>query len=137
MTIKQGEIWVALRSICEASLQSVGEKVVAAWPHIDFQSGDCSNPAFPIGLWGSFTNSLRGDIEGVDISVDFKWGNQVVEVIADVAYESGEILSEWPVQFIPLADDGSLIEDIAREVAIKVSGYLQGQWELVGKALLA
>ena len=137
MSVEQDQLWVTLRSICEAALQSVAGKVAVTWPDIGFQSGHYSNRAFPMWFWGSFTNSLREHVGGVDISIDFKWGEQVVEVTADVARESGEILSEFPIQFIPLRDDGSLAEDTAREITLSVSDYVQEQWKLVGKALLA
>jgi hypothetical protein len=135
MSARRDDIWTALRNICEESLQSLAKKVTTVWPHIHFRSGDSSNPAFPLGLWGSFAHSQLEDQEGVDVSIDFKWGNQTVEVTADVAYESGKILSELPIQYIPLEDDGSLTEDKAYEIAMSVSKYVQVQWELIGKAL--
>ena len=137
MRVEQDRLWVTLRSMCEAALQSVAGKVAATWPDIGFQSGHHSNRAFPMWFWGSFTNSLREHVEGVDISIDFKWGEQAVEVTADVARESGEILSEFSIQFIPLRDDGSLVENTALEITSSVSDYVQEQWELIGRILLA
>lgn len=136
MSTRHDDIWTVMRNICEESLQLLAKKVATVWPHIHFRSGDSSNPAFPLRLWGSFVHSQLEGLEGVDVSIDFKWGNQTVEVTADVAYESGKILSELSIQFIPLKDDGSLTEDKAYEVATSVSKYVQAQWELIGKALL-
>jgi hypothetical protein len=134
MNAEQDQSWSTLTSICEKAMQSVSEKVAATWPSVRFRSGYNSNPAFPLRLWGSFTDPLREDVEGVDISIDFKWGGQVVEVTADVAYESGKVLSELPMHLIPLKD-GSLVEDKACEVAASVSNYVQEQWKLIGEAL--
>jgi hypothetical protein len=133
--LKQDQAWIMLINSCERSMQSISEKVVTTWPNIRFQRGHHSNPAFPARFWGSFTNSLREDIESIDISIDFRWGIHVIEATADVAYESGKILSELPVYAIPLKDDDSLAEDIARETAVQISDYIQEQWELIGRAL--
>jgi hypothetical protein len=81
---------------------------------------------------------LRDDKGPVDISIDFKWADHnVVEAMADVAYESGEVLSTLPIQSIPLKGNGSIVESAVHEVATRISEYLQQQRELIGRALLA
>ena len=135
MSINQGEIWAELRTICEEALQALAQQVTTVWPQFHFQSGDSSNPAFPLGLWGSFTHKQMENREGVDVSIDFRWDKDVVEVIADVAYESGQILSESPAQYIPLREDGGIAADTAYEVARRISKYVRAQWELIGTAL--
>jgi hypothetical protein len=133
----QQELWEFLKNSCEEALRAIGDKVTVAHPHLQFRTGKWSTDIFPLSFWGSFTNPLRQDSQGVDISIDFKWGKQVVEVSADVAYESGKILSEIPVQFIPLMEDGSLAADIASKVLTKVLDYVGEQSELIVKAIMA
>lgn len=134
---KEDPLWSGVESTCERAIRSLSEKVIAAWPNVHIQSGHYGTPVFPARFWATFTDALREAKEAVDVSIDFKLGEQLVEVTADVAYESGEILSMLPVQVIPLNNDGSLVADKAREVTTKVAEYTQGQWELVGKSLNA
>jgi hypothetical protein len=127
--------WEELRYMCQDALQSLAAQVIPCYPHVQFRSGYGSNPAFPLRLWGSFTCTLKEETEGIDVSIDFKWGDGVVEVTADVAYESGRLLSELPCLVIPLAEDGSLVAAKAREVVLQVAAYVKAQESLVSSAL--
>jgi hypothetical protein len=134
---EEDPLWAVVESTCERAIRSLSERVIAAWPNAHIQSGHYSTPVFPARFWATFTDALREEKEAVDVSIDFKLGEQVVEVTADVAYESGEILSMLPVQEIPLNKDGSLAADKAREVITRVAEYAQEQWELIGTSLNA
>lgn len=133
--MKPQQYWDNLMEVCENALKSVGEKAISIYPKTRFRMGRSSNAAFPARFWGSLSSLIHKNRESIDISIDFKWGDQTIEVMADVAYESGEILSELPVQYIPLLDVDTIVEDVAITAVNKVVDYVSRQWELIDQIL--
>ena len=124
-----------ITKICEEALKSVSAKVISVYPETRFRMGHSANAAFPARFWGSFIDLTNEHQESVDIAIDFKWGEQAIEIITDVAYESGEILSDLPIQYIPLRDTDNIEEAEATETVNKVTDYVCKQWDLIGRAL--
>ncbi len=127
--------WDNLIKACEQALKSLGDKVLSVHPEVCFRMGYWSNEAFPARFWGSFTGPICGNKGSIDISIDFKLEDQAIEVTADVAYETGEILSELPAQNISLRGKDIIVEDEAIPLANKLIDYVNVQFELIDRCI--
>ena len=61
--------------------------------------------------------------------------DQAIEVTADVAYDTGEILSELPAQNISLRGKDIIVEDEAIPLANKLIDYVNVQFELIDRCI--
>lgn len=121
--------WENLLNACEQSLKSLGDKVLSVHPEVCFRMGRWNNEAFPARFWGSFIAASCD--KSIDFSIDLKWGNRVIEVTADVSYDTGEILSEMPSQSISLQDKNIIIEDEVTTLINILVNYVNEQWRLI------
>lgn len=125
--------WENLLKACEQSLKSLGDKVLSVYPEVCFRMGCWNNEAFPARFWGSFIAPSCD--KSIDVSIDFKWGNQVIEVTADVSYETGEILSEMPSQSISLQGKDIIVDDEVIRLINVLVDYVDEQWELIDRCV--
>lgn len=121
--------WENLLKTCEQSLKSLGDKVLSVHPEVRFRMGCWNNEAFPARFWGSIIAPSCD--KSIDVSIDLKWGNRVIEVTADVSYDTGEILSEMLSQSISLQDKDIIIEDEVTTLINILVNYVNEQWKLI------
>jgi hypothetical protein len=133
---KEEQIWMDLANTILTVMKSTAARIAVTWPYVTLaESGYWNTEVFPLRVYGSFANSLAPESERIDVCVDFKREGKVIEVIADIAREHGEVLDETPVSYIPVDERGSISRERAEEITRTIVRYIQGRWELIGKEL--
>jgi hypothetical protein len=136
MSEKEEQIWMDLATTILTVMKSMAARIAVTWPYVTLvEKGYWNTEVFPLRVYGSFANSLAPESERIDVCVDFKREGKVIEVIADIAREHGEVLDETPVSYIPVDEGGSISEEKAEEIGETIARYIQDRWELIGKEL--
>lgn len=120
-----------LRERLEQTFQRILKPLMRSIPDLTITTGYSHNATFPFRAYATLACTARQRV--IDVSVDCKRVADHLEINADVARESGELLSAMPTYQLLLSPSVSAAD--GDQAFTEIVRYLENQVDLIRAAL--
>ena len=124
-------IWTQVWDQLTKVFQGLAAQIQQIIPECSMKAGRNSNDIFPFWAYATFTSPQS--VMGIDVSVNCKLSESYVLIWADVAKETGLVLSEFPSRQIAVHTSSTEAEIV--QAFGEVEAYLKNQVELIYREL--